>query len=154
MKKFLQEFKTFALKGNVMDMAVGVIIGAAFQAIVTALTSDFINPLIAALTGGVNVDENGNPVYVGGKFVVNGVEFNYGDFASAVINFLIMALILFLLLKAVNKLMNMGKKPTAPGAPTTKICPFCKSTIDIAAVKCPHCTSDIPEEEKTEEAKA
>lgn len=153
MKKFFAEFKAFALKGNVMDMAVGVIIGAAFQAIVAALTADFINPLIAAVTGGVSVDENGNPIYVGGKFTINGVDFNYGDFISAVINFIIMAFILFLLLKAVNKLMNVGKKPVAPGAPTTKICPFCKSTIDIEACKCAHCTSDLPEV-KAEEAKA
>lgn len=123
MKKFFEEFKTFALKGNVMSMAVGVIIGGAFQSIVTALTSSFINPLIALLMGGVKVDENGNPVYIGGKFTVNGIDFNYGSFLSAVINFLIMALILFLLIKGMNKLMEIGKKkeeakPAAPPAPS------------------------------------
>ena len=143
MKKFLNEFKQFALKGNVMDLAVGVIIGAAFQNIVTALTTDFITPLIAAITG--NVDAEGN-VSIGGSFKINGAEFMYGDFISAVINFIIMAFILFILVKAMNKLMNLGKKPEAPAAPTTKICPFCKSEINIEASKCPHCTSDIPAE--------
>lgn len=143
MKKFFKEFKEFALKGNVMSMAVGVIIGGAFQSIVTALTTSFINPLIALVTGGAKVDENGNPVYVGGQFVINGVTFDYGAFVSAVINFLIMAIILFSLIKAMNKLMSVGKKEEAPAAPTTKKCPYCQSEIDINATKCPHCTSDI-----------
>lgn len=119
MKKFFQEFKAFALKGNVMSMAVGVIIGGAFQAIVTSLTTNFINPLIALLTGGVKKDADGNPMIVGGSFTINGVEFNYGAFISAVINFLIMALILFLLIKGMNKLMEIGqkKKEEAPAAP-------------------------------------
>ena len=110
MKKFLEEFKAFALKGNVMDMAIGVIIGAAFGNIVTALTDNFINPLIAVITGGVQKDENGVMQVVGGSFTVRGVEFSYGAFLSAVINFLIIALILFCLLKAVNKAMALGKK--------------------------------------------
>ena len=110
MKKFLQEFKEFALKGNVMDMAIGVIIGAAFGSIVSALTDNFINPLIAAITGGAEKDENGVMQLVGGKFTVNGVDFNYGAFLSAVLNFLIIALILFCLIKAVNKAMAVGKK--------------------------------------------
>ena len=110
MKKFLEEFKAFALKGNVMSMAVGVIIGAAFQSIVTALTDSFIKPLIALITGGVKTDEAGNPQYIGGSFTVNGVDFNYGAFLSAVINFLIMALILFLLIKGMNRIMELGKK--------------------------------------------
>lgn len=110
MKKFLEEFKTFALKGNVMSMAVGVIIGGAFQSIVTSLTANFINPLIALITGGVKYDENGNPMIVGGSFTINGVDFNYGAFLSAVINFLIMAFILFLLIKGMNTLMELGHK--------------------------------------------
>lgn len=139
MKKFLKEFKEFALKGNVMDLAVGVIIGAAFQNIVTALTNDFITPLIAALTG--NVDAEGN-VVIGGSFKIRGAEFMYGDFISAVINFLIMAFILFLLIKGMNKIMSLGKKEEVK-APTTKKCPFCKSEIDIEATRCPHCTSEL-----------
>lgn len=123
MKKFFEEFKTFALKGNVMSMAVGVIIGGAFQSIVAALTNSFINPLIALILGGVQRDENGNPIYVGGSFTINGIEFNYGAFLSAVINFIIMALILFLLIKGMNTLMALGKKkeeekPAAPPEPS------------------------------------
>ncbi|MBP3249917.1 MAG: large conductance mechanosensitive channel protein MscL [Ruminococcus sp.] len=110
MKKFLEEFKAFALKGNVMDMAISVIIGAAFGSIVTALTDSFINPLIAVITGGAEKDENGVMQVVGGTFTVRGVEFSYGAFISAVINFLIIALILFCLIKAVNKAMAIGKK--------------------------------------------
>lgn len=145
MKKFIEEFKAFALKGNVMSMAVGVIIGGAFQSIVTALTNSFINPLIALITGGTKVDENGNPIYVGGKLVLNGVAFDYGAFLSAVINFFIMAIILFLLIKAMNKIMEIGKKPEEPAAPTTKKCPYCQSEIDIKATRCPHCTSALEE---------
>ena len=99
MKKFIHEFKEFALKGNVMNLAVGVIIGAAFQSIVTALTSSFINPLIAVVTGGTN----GEGVTVGGTFTIRGVVFDYGSFITAVINFLIMAFVLFLLVKARKK---------------------------------------------------
>ena len=94
----ISEFKEFALKGNVMDMAVGVIIGAAFGNIVTALTDNFINPLIALIFGGNSEDG----LQIGGQFVIKGVAFNYGAFLSAVVNFLIIALILFLILKAIN----------------------------------------------------
>lgn len=123
MKKFLEEFKAFALKGNVMDMAIGVIIGAAFKTIVDALTSSFINPIIALITGGIKTDENGNPIIVGGQFTINGVPFDYGAFVSAVLNFLIIAFILFCILKAVNKAMEIGKKkeeekPAEPAGPT------------------------------------
>lgn len=119
MKKFLEEFKAFALKGNVMSMAVGVIIGAAFQNIVTSLTENFINPLIALLTGGTGSDG----IVIGGQFEINGVVFNYGAFLSAVVNFLIMAFILFLLIKGMNKLLELGKKkeaekPAEPPKPT------------------------------------
>lgn len=119
MKKFLAEFKAFALKGNVMSMAVGVIIGAAFQNIVTSLTDNFINPLIALLTGGTG----GDGIVIGGQFEINGVVFNYGAFLSAIINFIIMAFILFLLIKGMNKLLELGKKkeeekPAEPPKPT------------------------------------
>lgn len=126
MKKFLEEFKTFAIKGNAMSMAVGVIIGGAFQSIVTSLTANFINPLIALITGGVKKDEAGNPIIIGGSFTINGVEFNYGAFLSAVINFIIMAFVLFLLIKGMNTLMDLGHKkkkeePAAPPAPDPQI---------------------------------
>lgn len=143
MKGFIKEFKEFALKGNVMNLAVGVIIGGAFQSIVTALTNSFINPLIALVTGGTQVDENGNPIYVGGQLVINGVSFDYGAFLSAVINFLIMAIILFLLIKGMNKLMTVGKKEEPKMAPTTKKCTYCMSEIAIEATRCPHCTSQL-----------
>lgn len=142
MKKFFQEFKEFALKGNVMDMAVGVIIGAAFQGIVTALTECFINPLIAVCTGGTS-DEG---VAIGGVFRINGVSFDYGSFISTIINFIILAFILFLMIKAVNRAMNIGKKPKAPAEVTTKLCPFCQSEISIKAVRCPHCTTELTED--------
>ena len=140
MKKFLAEFKEFISKGNVLDLAVGVIIGGAFSSIVTALTDNIIKPLINCIGG---ADIQGKIHLVGDNYI------DYGAFISAIINFVIMAFIIFLIVKAVNKMMSIGKKAEkeAPAAPTTKICPFCKSEIDIDAVKCPHCTSDIPAEE-------
>ncbi|SEK41590.1 large conductance mechanosensitive channel protein MscL [Ruminococcus albus] len=123
-KKFMTEFKEFALKGNVMDMAIGVIIGGAFSTIVTSLTDNFINPLIGLITGGAKTDENGNVIVSAGKWAVRGVEFNYGAFISSVVNFLIIALILFILLKAVNKALTIGKKKEeeeeAPAEPSAE----------------------------------
>ena len=108
---FLAEFKEFALKGNVMDMAVGVIIGGAFQSIVTSLTTSFINPLIAVITGGAEKDpETGQIIVSAGSWPVGGVEFTYGAFISAVVNFLIIAFILFLIIKATNAALNLAKK--------------------------------------------
>lgn len=141
MKKFLKEFKEFISKGNVLDLAVGVIIGGAFGGIVTALTDNIIQPIINCI-GGAEIA--GSFLLIPGKAET---AINYGAFITAIINFLIMALVIFLIVKAVNKAMSIGKKPEEPVAPTTKACPFCKSEIAIDAVKCPHCTSDIPEEE-------
>ena len=152
MKKFLEEFKAFALRGNVMDMAIGVIIGGAFTSIVTSLTDNLINPILGAagstdlsafvlkigLFGGT--DSSGCVLNLGG------VELRYSAFITSIINFLIMAFVLFCLLKAVNKLTALGKKPEAPAEPTTKVCPFCCSEIPIKAVKCAHCGSDQPKE--------
>lgn len=141
MKKFFEEFKAFISMGNVMDLAVGVIIGGAFSAIVTSLTDNIINPLINCI-GGAEIQ--GKIHLIGDNYI------DYGAFLSAVINFVIMAFIIFCIVKAVNKAMSLGKKKTEETAeePTTKICPFCKSEIPIDAVKCCHCTSDIPSEEK------
>lgn len=133
LKKFIEEFKAFALRGNVMDMAVGVIIGGAFSGIVTSLTDNFITPIIS-LVGGTRYSWE----------QINGFV---SSFVGTVVNFLIMAFILFCLLKAVNKLMALGKKPEAPAAPTTKKCPYCCSEIPIEAVKCAHCASELPETE-------
>ena len=140
MKKFFEEFKAFALKGNMMDMAIGVIIGGAFSTLVTSLKDKLISPILGIL-GKVNFDAMMWDVFGDGKLV-----FKYGAFITAVINFLIMAFVLFCLLKAVNKLTALGKKPEAPAEPTTKVCPFCCSEIPIKAVKCAHCGSDQPKE--------
>ena len=137
MKKFFKEFKEFISKGNVLDLAVGVIIGGAFSTIVTSLTDNIINPLINCI-GGAEIQ--GKIHLIGDNYI------DYGAFLSAVINFLIMALIIFCIVKAVNKAMTLGhKKEEVAEEPTTKICPFCKSEIALDAVKCPHCTSDIAE---------
>ena len=138
-KKFFEEFKAFAMRGNVLDMAVGVVVGGAFTAIVTALVDDVINPLIGLF---FKADFSDVVISLGGSSI------KIGEFVNSVINFLIMALVLFCLLKAVNKLLSIGKKPEAPAAPTTKRCPFCCSEIPIAAVKCAHCASDLPKDEK------
>ena len=161
MKGFFGEFKKFIMRGNVIDLAVGVIIGGAFQAIVNSLVNDIVSPVISLATKGINFAD---------KFIVltmDEVSFktieaakeagyatlNYGSFVTAVINFLIMATVIFLLVKGINKISEIGKKKeeeAAPAAPTTKVCPYCKSEIAIEAVKCPNCTSDLPEEEKAE----
>lgn len=127
MKKFISEFKAFALRGNVMDMAVGVIIGGAFSGIVTSLTDNFINPILNFLTGAAT-------------YTLQDISGFASAFVSAIINFLIMALILFFLMKGINKLLSLGHKKEE-AAPTTKTCPFCQSKIDIKATRCPHCTS-------------
>lgn len=138
MKKFLEEFKTFALRGNVLDMAVGVIIGGAFQAIVSSLTNDVISPILG-IAGSMDFTQ-----FV---LTINGSEIRYGAFITAVINFIIMAFIIFCLVKGINKLSNIGKKeePKKEPEPTTKKCPYCLSEIPIAATKCAHCTSDLSE---------
>ncbi|WP_407383135.1 large conductance mechanosensitive channel protein MscL [Ruminococcus sp.] len=139
MKKFMSEFKEFIMRGNVMDLAVGVIIGGAFSAIVTSLTDDIISPLLGLFGG---IDFSALVAKVGS------VEIRYGAFLTAVINFLIMALIIFLMVKGINKLMTIGKKKEeAEEAATTKKCPHCCEEVNIEATKCPHCTGDIPAEE-------
>lgn len=141
MKKFFAEFKEFVNKGNVLDLAVGVIIGGAFGAIVNALIENIINPLIACI-GGKDI---------GFAFeIIKGNEatkVNIGAFISAILNFLIIALVVFLIVKSANKAKELtAKKEEVEEEATTKICPFCKSEIAIDATKCPHCTADQPEE--------
>ena len=145
MKKFIEEFRAFIAKGNVLDMAVGVIIGGAFGSVVSGLTDNIIQPLLNCI-GGANVQ---------GKIQLFGTEnyIDYGAFISAIINFLIMAFVVFLIVKSVNKISEtaskLGKKKEeeqAPVEPTTKVCPYCKSEIAIDATKCPHCTSDLSAE--------
>ncbi len=149
-KSFFKEFREFTLRGNVMDLAVGVIIGAAFGDIVTSLTDSFINPLINSIGGAEVAGAIRLPWvdYTGlDAEAANALSLNYGNFITAIINFLIMALILFIILKIVNKLMTVGKKPKKAD-PTTKVCPFCMSEISIKATRCPHCTSVLEEEKK------
>ena len=132
MKKFIAEFKAFALRGNMMDMAVGVIIGGAFSNIVTSLTDNFINPILSLVTGAAT-------------YTLQDVAGFASSFISALVNFLIMAFVLFCLLKAVNRLASIGRKEEAPAAPATKKCPYCLSEVPIGASRCPHCTSELSE---------
>ena len=138
MKKFWSEFKTFISKGSVMDMAVGIIIGGGFTAIVNSLVNDLVMPLLSVLTGGYDFTKL-SVVLGNGE---NAATLNYGLFISAVINFLLIALVIFCMIKAINKMKDKIKK-NEEADPTTKICPFCKSEIDIEATRCPHCTSQL-----------
>ena len=134
MKSFINEFKEFISRGNVMDMAVGIIIGGAFTAIVTSLVEDIMTPIIGMI-GGFDFS----------SFVVtvNNSNIAIGKFVNAVINFLLIALVLFSVIKAMNKAASIVKKPAEEEAPTTKMCPYCKSEIAIEATRCPHCTSQL-----------
>jgi len=147
----LKEFKEFALRGNVIDLAVGVIIGAAFGAIVTSLVNDVIMPPIGLLLGDVDFADlfillkQGAPAgpyaTLADAQAAGAVTINYGLFVNAVVYFIIVALVIFLLIRAVNRMQR--EEEAAPAEPTTKECPYCRSTIDIQAVRCPHCTSDL-----------
>lgn len=160
MKKLLKEFKEFALRGNVIDLAVGVIIGGAFQTIVKSLVDDLIMPFVGLVTGGVNFTDQfvilkyAEDVKEGTKYAslalaqeAGNTIFAYGSFVTAVLNFIIMAVVIFLFIKLINNLHKIGKKPTEEqqDAPTTKVCPFCKSEIAIEATRCAHCTSELKE---------
>lgn len=133
MKSFMKEFKEFISRGNVMDMAVGIIIGGAFTAIVNSLVDDIINPLIGSI---FKMDFTALTV------TVNGAELRYGAFIMAIFNFLILALVLFLIIRSINKMSKKNEEE----APATKVCPYCKSEIPLDAVKCAHCASEVPEE--------
>lgn len=139
MKKFLNEFKQFALKGNVMNLAVGVIIGAAFQSVVTSLTDNILSPIIGLFTGR-NFDAL--------QFDIIGVTIRYGAFITSVINFLIMALVVFLLVRVMNRVLSVGHKEPANNEttvekPTVKTCPYCMTDVHIDATRCPACTSNL-----------
>ena len=133
-KKFLDEFKAFALKGNVLDLAVGVIIGGAFTGIVTSLTANFIQPILDFVT-------RAHKDFYSLREIMGVVS----ALLTAVLNFLIIALVLFFLVKAINKMLDHGKKKPEP---TEKVCPYCKSKINIEATRCPFCTSVIETEEE------
>ena len=154
MKKIFTEFKDFIQKGNAIDLAVGVIIAGAFGAIINSLVADVIMPPIGMALGNVNF----NDLYIQlNKAAVSipagtslaaareqgAVVLAYGAFLMTIINFLIIAFFVFLLVKGINKLRDMSKKEEATAAPTSKVCPFCKSEIHIEASRCPHCTSKL-----------
>jgi large conductance mechanosensitive channel len=128
----IKEFKEFISKGNVMDMAVGIIIGGAFTAIVNALVANILMPLVGLICGGQNVKDL--------FFKIADAQFNYGELLQAIIDFVLIAFVLFLIIKAMNKMRK--KKEAAP--PTTKKCPYCITDIAIEATRCPNCTSELP----------
>jgi len=148
----LKEFKTFALRGNVIDMAVGIIIGAAFGTIVKSLVDDVIMPPIGLLLGGVDFANlfillrSGTPATpyasLADAKAAGAVTMNYGVFINAVIGFLIVAFVIFLLIRSINRMTREQEAPAA--APTTKECPYCLSVIPIKAARCAHCTSELP----------
>jgi large conductance mechanosensitive channel len=143
----LQEFKEFALRGNVVDLAIGIIIGGAFGQIVTSFVNDILMPPIGLLLG--NVDFSNLFINLsGGRFdslaaaqEAGAATINYGLFISTVIDFLIVAFAIFLLVRQINRMQR--REEEAPAAPTTKECPYCLSTIPLEATRCPHCTSEL-----------
>jgi len=137
MKNFIKEFKEFISRGNVMDMAVGVIIGGAFTAIVNSLVNDVMMPVLSLITGGLDFSKLCIVLGEG----EGAATLNYGAFIAAVINFLLIAIVIFMLIKTINKFSR--KKEEAPAPVTTKECPYCKQTIALAATRCPHCTSEL-----------
>lgn len=144
-KGFISEFKTFIMRGNVMDMAVGVIVGGAFTSIVTSLNKDILTPILG-IFGGTDFSDLKVALGSGESAPV----LCYGNFITAVINFLITALVIFCLVKGLNALnerfAHKKETPSVPAAPVTKVCPYCKSAIAAEAVRCPHCTSALTEE--------
>lgn len=127
----LKEFRDFVMRGNVLDLAVGVIIGGAFGKIVASLVADIIMPLISLVMGGVNLSDR--------VITVGNASINWGVFVQNIIDFLIIALVIFVIVKAANNL----KKPAKAPEPTTKECPYCKSAINLKATRCPECTSQL-----------
>lgn len=161
MKEMWKDFKAFALKGNVIDLAVGVIIGAAFGKIVTSFVNDIVMPLIGLLTGGTNfenmfvllkkVPAGSTVTTLEDAKALNIPTLSYGAFLSQVLDFLIIAIVIFMIIRMITKLSTVTEKklkrnkvtPEPAALPTTKECPFCRSTIHIEAVRCPNCTSKL-----------
>lgn len=137
MKKFFQDFKAFALRGNVLDMAIGIIIGTGIAGLVSSLTDNFINPILQICT-------------FQGWFTFNQWVGFFSSFLSAVVEFVVLAFVLFLLVQLINKLINIRKKKEEEAPVTTKVCPYCLSEIPLAATRCAHCTSEQPTEDKAE----
>ena len=137
MKKFMNEFKEFISRGNVMDMAVGVIIGGAFTAIVNSLVNDVMMPVLSIITGGLDFSKLCIAIGKG----EDAATLNYGSFIAAVVNFLLIAFVIFWMIKLINKFTKKKEEAAAPV--TTKDCPYCKSKIALEATRCPHCTSQL-----------
>ena len=156
MGKFMKDFKAFALKGNVVDMAVGVVVGGAFGKIVTSLVNDLVMPLLSLLTGGTNVSgmflllkeaPEGTVVETIDQAKELGLAtFNYGNFIQTVIDFVLIALSIFLAIRLISKLHKKKEEPAAP-APAPRLCPFCCQPVDDKATRCHHCTSELPKVE-------
>ncbi len=148
MKGFLQEFRDFINRGNVMDMAVGVIIGAAFTAVVTSLTNDIIKPFITLITGSSEAGVPGLTIPVPGT--ENGIDFS--AFISAIINFLIIAFVVFLLIKGINSMQEIGAKVSAKVVhhdgqemvEKAPVCPYCLEEVNVGATRCHHCAGELP----------
>jgi large conductance mechanosensitive channel len=154
MKKLLKEFKQFALKGNMIDLAVGMIIGAAFNKIVSSLVNDIIMPLLGIFTGRIDFSQlfvalDGNKYETLAEAEEAGAAcIRYGAFISGIIDFVIMAFVVFIIVKEINKVRTLTRKKETDAEekkPTKKICPYCKSEIAIDATRCPHCTSELAE---------
>ena len=153
MKKLLAEFKKFAIKGNVIDMAVGVMVGGAFSKIVTSLVNDMFMPVLSLITGGVDTESLFIPLD-GGTYTTlteakaaGAATFNYGLFLQTVIDFLLIAVCIFIFVKLIAKLNKKDDAPPPP-APAPRLCPFCCKEVDKKATRCPHCTSELPEPEE------
>lgn len=158
MKKFFGEFKEFIMRGNVVDLAVAVIIGGAFQAIIKSFIDDLVMPFIGLLTGGINFADQflvlktpdgikaADILSIEQAKEVGATVWAYGSFITAVINFIVMAFVIFIMVKAINKAQTIGKKKEEKEEEvTTKDCPFCCTEISINATRCPHCTSELSE---------
>ena len=156
MSKLMDDFKKFAVQGNMLDMAVGMIIGAAFKDIVNSVVNDLIMPVVSMFTGKVDfanmfiaLDGNTYATLEDAKAATSVIA--YGQFITQVINFVILAFVIFMMVRGINKLRTAAEKPAeapapaAPAEPTEKTCPFCQSTISIKATRCPHCTSELTE---------
>ena len=154
--KIIKEIKDFSTKGSFIDMAVGIVIGGAFSTVVKSLVEDIINPVIGLITNGVDLTD----VFIilkhgatkGLKYITldqanadGAVTLNIGQLCNNIISFIIIAVVLFFVIKAINKTKEALETPQSPSMPTTKSCPFCFSSINIKAVKCPNCTSQLPE---------
>lgn len=149
MKNLLKEFKDFALKGNMIDLAVGVIIGGAFNSLVKSLVDNVVMPALSIFTGKIDFTNmfialNGQTYATLAAAKEETSVIAYGQFVTEVINFLIMAFVVFIVIRELNKLHKKNEAPSEPApVPHEKVCPFCKSTIDLDATRCPHCTSQL-----------